>query len=202
MKKKFIIVGIIFIIIIAIVVNYLLNVVPMQLKKSKFEEMFNDTSILTNGYTIESGLTYLSISYDGCSIEYDLDSDRINGTTTIVDDKTLKLDFEDGVTVTCSVLKENILDCGGAVFRRYDGGYDDDGTCELSEEDRKQYFSDGYDGIYNNPYDKVDDCYRAYDEQYATGVFNAEEADRRTEEALKHENGCLGLGGQCYNPRR
>lgn len=194
---------IIFVVIIVVaIVSVLFNVIQNNLNKSKFEKIFNKSSILTNGYTIQSGLTYLRIYYDGCHIQYDIDSDEIDGTTTIIDDKTLKLDFEDGVTVTCSILKENILDCDGAVFRRYDSGYDDDGTCELSETERKQYYSDGYNGNYNNPYDKVDDCYRAYDERYSSGVFNAEEADKRYEEIIKHENGCLGLGGQCYNPRR
>lgn len=217
--KKLITITIIIIPIIAFIIYWLLTVLPQRLAYSKFEEIFNDTSILTKGYT-NNGLTRLTIypetfkirytTYDTKdSMGYDVE---FEGKAKVKDSNTLLLTYDDG-SITCSVLQINVLDCDGAVFRRYDGEYLDEQECKLDEVEYETALDAGWDDAYddrqganyNNPYDKIDPCYQAYDEAYSNGVYNGylrrANAERAFESA-RNGNACLGLGGQCYNPRR
>lgn len=213
---------------LGVIVLFILMIIILQIPKwinqNKFKKIFDDTSILTSGYT-SSGLTYLWLYPNSFTMEYTeyVDGSRdehadgseveINGSVKFENSNTLLLTYDEG-SITCSILAINVLDCDGAVFRRYDGSYGDEEECQLDFSEREPIIAAGFNDVYygnklgasyNNPYEKTDTCYQAYDSNYHTGVYNGYERSKRTndayEEALKG-NGCLGLGGQCYNPGR
>lgn len=215
MKKKLI--KIIFVLILVLAIGIML--VPKWIAKAKFKQIFDDTSILLNGYTYY-GLTYLSIDYDTFELEYsEFDTSYvkgseivINGTVKVKDSNTLVLKHDKG-SITCNVLRVNVLDCDDSVFRRYDGQYSHEEECELSPSESNEIIQigleDAYSGHqgyrYNNPYEKTDLCYQAYDSNYYTGVYNGYYRKSKSEEAFEkatHDNGCLKYNGRCVEMQR
>lgn len=215
MKKKLIILGIIIIPIITIIAMQ----IPKWTNQNKFKEIFDDTSILANGYTYH-GLTYLDIHSNQFRMKYsDYDTKivkgsdiEIKGTVKVKDSNTLILTY-DGGSITCSVLNINVLDCDGAVFRRYDGQYGDEKKCELNPTESENVIAAGWDDAYanrqgasyNNPYEKTDPCYQEYDGDYYTGVYNGYLRNKMsvsTYEIIVKGHSCLSMDGNCYNVKR
>lgn len=206
-------------VIVLFIIVILIIQIPKWINQNKFKKIFADDSILANGYTT-SGLTYLWIYPSGFTMEYD-EYDigyvkgkevKIEGSVKVENSNTLLLVHDEG-SITCSILAINVLDCDGDVFRRYDGIYGDEEECQLDFSESEAVIAAGLDDAffgrqgasYNNPYEKTDTCYQAYDSDYSRGVFNGYEKRKRADEAYEKAlkgNACLGMGGQCYNPVR